>query len=697
VPPETEQPLWPELSGTVQGIGKYVIIPPITCDEAAELGKDPGETANCAPCDVAEDCVGEDGGDGYECIDPTSQGAQCAAKCLQSADCPDGYKCGYQAGAVDPVCTPDAGEPWVYCQATTAKPFDQAFQSTWAKADGTWSMTVFPGDKTIVCVGGIVRLPFDPWNTFTPLAMGVYRNIHAMPDTVIDGIDITLDIPRTRTVPVRLHDAPTEYVDPWTGIAEPTDVQLKVALDFGADGYLALETLEAAGLDRLDLPRQPTAFTGDLEGVTYHFQAEARGGEYAISRTHVWGVDLVQADRVATYQDGLWNVEAAGIYRDVHAMWGTGPQDVWAVGQGGLIAHRALGAWFPQFSPTKADLNGVWGADDGHALVVGDAGTALSFNAVVWTAEDTGTQADLNAVWGSSPNHAIAVGDHVALRRTEAGWQTLDGAPQTTLRGVWMSDSGVALAVGDDALLHRLEGDVWTASPLPTVAPLHAVHGTSLGNVWIAGDGGTVLRGPADGPLVGVATPTDERLLAITTTADGINYAVGERGVMLRWDGQGWDLEWAPEFGGDLAAVVGFAGPGQPAFAAGIQALDVGPMLTFPELMASEPGLSFFNDLVAWDAKPSVEPTMNMVKLLTGNGFYFPQWIMVGDGAETWVELPELQLQKGIDPIQADEALLEVTRIYEPGLSAETWEYWDIWYPLAWRSYARDAAVISTW
>ncbi len=99
-----------------------------------------------------------------------------------------------------------------------------------------------------------------------------------------------------------------------------------------------------------------------------------------------------------------------------YAIWGSGPGDVWAVGDHGTIRHFTAGAtrWSIIDSPTTAKLRGVWGSGPSDVWVVGDDGTLIHYDGTKWTSATAdfapGEKPSLFGVWGSSPNDVFAVG-----------------------------------------------------------------------------------------------------------------------------------------------------------------------------------------------------------------------------------------------------------------------------------------------
>jgi hypothetical protein len=111
---------------------------------------------------------------------------------------------------------------------------------------------------------------------------------------------------------------------------------------------------------------------------------------------------------------------------DLHAIWGTGANDVWAVGDKGTIRHIANAnavRWDIVPSPTSELLRAVWGSGPNDVWAVGDNGAIIHWDGKEWKPSVAAFQVnkkkpDLHGVWGSGPNDVWIVGDGVALHHT---------------------------------------------------------------------------------------------------------------------------------------------------------------------------------------------------------------------------------------------------------------------------------------
>lgn len=697
------------LKGKVSGLGKYAIVPPQTCEYMAGKGLVGSDgTASCQSCESDSDC-----GEAHQCADVAEAGNYCLKTCTDDFACPTGYICSSGKGG-SAACLPDPGKKAAWCQpshyrlweapptpATPTPPLDDGSRS-WVDDAGNYQMEVRLGEIAVICVGGVIRDPADKVGSFLPLIMGVARNIEAESAKVKEGIDVALEIPLNKDIPLRLDGAPTIYKDPYSLEETPTTSRLRVAFDFGAEGYWTVMDEVKVASDRFVLAHQPASMSDTLDGVTYTFLAEVTGGMNGESSTQAYKVKVLDTDRTFRFVDGAWKAVGGGVRQDIHALWGSGLENLWAVGADGLIAHQKNGAWLTQFSPTPSHLRGLFGTAPHHVVAVGSDGVVLTFDAVTWSLESTPTTSDLRAVWGTAPDNMYAVGQGVAMHRGDGGWALLPGGPATTLTGAWGPHAGALWATGEDGRVWTWDSAAgsWTSADLGSASGLrlHAISGSGPDDVWAVGDLGAVFHfDGADWTQLDV--PTAEHLRGVFAAADGTMLAVGDRGVLLRWDGFGFSATTAPKYGGDLQAVWDFPEAEDGGIAAGTQVVSLGPMLSFPVIGEPVPqGLSgsTFTYHLDWTAEPSASPTFNFVEMLAGAPTYaFPAWWTV-TAADTWaIDFPNLFEIQSINPFPATSLMMKVNRVLKPGASADNFDFWDTYDRSGWTSWSSDAVFFT--
>lgn len=103
------------------------------------------------------------------------------------------------------------------------------------------------------------------------------------------------------------------------------------------------------------------------------------------------------------------------------SVWGTGPQDVYAVGQPGVILHYD-GDWTLTSVPDTT-LTAVWGAASDDVYACGHNGAIWHFDGAAWSRQSSGTGRDLFDIGRGPYGEIFAVGkDGTVLRRSGAGW-----------------------------------------------------------------------------------------------------------------------------------------------------------------------------------------------------------------------------------------------------------------------------------
>ncbi|MBX7196747.1 MAG: hypothetical protein K1X94_32140 [Sandaracinaceae bacterium] len=236
-------------------------------------------------------------------------------------------------------------------------------------------------------------------------------------------------------------------------------------------------------------------------------------GVWASAVDDVWAVGWEQ--RVAsggTYEDYgvIYRGDGVGWSRMASAMvgpsydlhfedvWGSAADDVWAVGESGMIHHFDGLAWSAVASSASNRIDGIWGTSSTDVWAAGYDGVH-HWDGTSWTRSDATPL--LAAVWASAESDVWAVGDSGVVRHFDgSAWSTvtidvLAGVHRPFLRAIWGSSAedlwiaaGVIPAgmgsVTSGLLLHRV-GTTWTSIPSPAVESL---WGSGANDVWAVGE-----------------------------------------------------------------------------------------------------------------------------------------------------------------------------------------------------------------
>ena len=184
----------------------------------------------------------------------------------------------------------------------------------------------------------------------------------------------------------------------------------------------------------------------------------------------------------------------AGNSFGVAAMWGSSASDVFGVGE---TLRRFNGtAWTEMSSPTTQRLRAVWGSGPTNVFAVGQGGTIIRFNGTSWSQMLSPTTANLTGVSGVGPNLAFAVAENGGMIKFDGTQWTMVSSPTTNfLTAVWMASSTLGYAVGLEGAF-KYNGTSWSADPTYSQVNFvpRAVWGSSPSNVVLAGSAGQMMR-----------------------------------------------------------------------------------------------------------------------------------------------------------------------------------------------------------
>lgn len=190
---------------------------------------------------------------------------------------------------------------------------------------------------------------------------------------------------------------------------------------------------------------------------------------------------------------------AAGLRRNLWGAWVTGSEEqtdaVYVVGDRGTILAYLEDAWIRVPSGVQEDLSAVWGSGPNRVFAVGDFGTVIVGSASGFSPpQNTNVSQGLRAVWGRSGSHVFAVGVSGTVLFHDGGrWCELEGAPQQVLRGVWgpANDRSTTYFVGWDGTLLTLDGRPSCGGSPPVFTIFSCITSNRLEGIW-----GTLVDGP---------------------------------------------------------------------------------------------------------------------------------------------------------------------------------------------------------
>ncbi len=221
---------------------------------------------------------------------------------------------------------------------------------------------------------------------------------------------------------------------------------------------------------------------------------------HGTSASDVWLVG--ERGRIARWNGTAFAEVASGTDATLFGVWAAAPDDAWAVGgtpdtpsaSNDVVLHWDGVSWKPEAvpEPKKLAFFKVWGSSKDDLYVVGDGGVIWHRRAGAWTREGEGIATGrLTTVAGCSASEVYAVGGRDVLVSNGTTWTRAPIDPLKLLNdvnGVSCSASGRPVVVGGGSLKLRLVDGVWQSDfgSVP-FADLHGAWADPSGVFWAVG------------------------------------------------------------------------------------------------------------------------------------------------------------------------------------------------------------------
>ena len=296
-------------------------------------------------------------------------------------------------------------------------------------------------------------------------------------------------------------------------------------------------------------------FAGDIYAWTgTEWRQSLKASIYSTQFTAVHGsgpnnVIAVGNNGVIVRFDGTqWFSMQSGTTRPLYGVYVEPTGTAFAVGGNGTALRLSLGVWTATSTGTTESLNGVW-SSNGTAIAVGTFGTALRFNGTAWSALSPPTSESLNAVSGTSPTDIVAVGSYGTILRFDGtSWGILgNNGFGGDMWAIYTSSAngGRSYIASDDGLLQLDAGSLTSVVTDQYVPRMFGLSVDQTGVVWVGGQRGVIERnGLAGGKWETLNIAPD--LLDVWSTSPTNSWVVGEFGFIYRWNGTAWTKQVSP-------------------------------------------------------------------------------------------------------------------------------------------------------
>jgi len=260
----------------------------------------------------------------------------------------------------------------------------------------------------------------------------------------------------------------------------------------------------------------------------------------------VWGSDpnnifaVGEYGTIGHYDGTRWSPMTSGVTETLYAVWGSSNTNVFAVGTNGTILRFDGMSWSKMHTGTNRALRGIWGADAHNIFAVGEEGTILQLQSGSWIKRSSGVSVTLYDIWGTDSDNLFAVGGNTIIHHNGETWHYESAGQQ--LKGLWGSGRNDIFAVGDG--IWHFDGGIWTEISVDTtIYQLQDIWGTSADNVFVVGHGGwgveQILHYDGNG-WQEISDGIFQYLFGVWGSSSNSVVAVGWDGTILNYNGSSW-------------------------------------------------------------------------------------------------------------------------------------------------------------
>jgi len=241
-----------------------------------------------------------------------------------------------------------------------------------------------------------------------------------------------------------------------------------------------------------------------------------------------WGSSQGDKDQVVYYNGSKWRYLKPGTQLNVDDVW-SWPGGFFAPGWENRVLQYT-GLWKNWKLGRNALLNGIWGTSPEDVFAVGQRGTTYHYDGSQWQMLYAGHGSDLQAVYGGSGSDVFAVGEYGTIVHYDGqSWNLLDSHTMEHLYGVWGDSATGVFAVGEDGLILH-----YRAPEISAVGPARVIAGETA-PVVITGyglEGAVSLDFGGDITVADFTVESDERIAARISVAAAA--VAGRRDVAVR-------------------------------------------------------------------------------------------------------------------------------------------------------------------
>lgn len=249
---------------------------------------------------------------------------------------------------------------------------------------------------------------------------------------------------------------------------------------------------------------------------------------------------------------------------NLNGVGGVGKDEVWIAGEGGALLHRENGSWVlknnTKDGQVQDNLRALWVNRKDDIWAAGEQSAMWRWTGTEWTKYPSPSNSILYALWGRGTNQVWAVGAHFSSQANIQMWDGRDwrlklngGPPATPYYRIWGRGQDEVFAIGDSGL-RQWNGTSWNQeSKVPSVLDHPAVWADENSVVVVHRDGIMRKRGRDDFVK---EHGGQEQLHGVWAFSANEVWAVGDKGLLRRFDGSEWRAVTVPAKDVDLKPMI---------------------------------------------------------------------------------------------------------------------------------------------
>lgn len=209
--------------------------------------------------------------------------------------------------------------------------------------------------------------------------------------------------------------------------------------------------------------------------------------------------------------------------------------NMWLVGENGLIIHFDGTEWIEMDAGTDEDIYAITIIDATNAYAVGSGGVVLNYNGTDWAPIDVGTPNDLTGVSFIDADNGWIVGDTgIVIKYASGVWSQESSGTADKLTGVFALNASDVWACGEGKIVAHYNGSDWTSEQLGSKNH-YAITFEDENNGWVVGQSGRIYYYNGS-EWIQQESGTGKHLLAVSFSGM-MGYAVGQSGTMVSFNG----------------------------------------------------------------------------------------------------------------------------------------------------------------